>query len=86
MSIDTVLDKIISTPSIGSKHPNSGSYFAVNESNWGVASYPLGAYYDATDVSFAVYSRHAPRILLEIYTTAAGRELKYDYWMKKSQG
>lgn len=69
---------------IGSKHPASGKYSPVDQSNWASASYALGAELDADgNGTFAVYSKNATKILLEIYSAAYGEEATYDYWMEK---
>jgi glycogen operon protein len=35
------------------------------------------------ETTFAVYSKNATKILLEIYDKAYGEDAKYDYWMEK---
>lgn len=74
----------LSSAGIGSKHPASGKYSPVDQSNWASASYALGADIDTDgNGTFAVYSKNATKILLEIYTEAYGKEFAYDYWMEK---
>lgn len=75
---------IILEYSIGSKHPASGKYSPVDQSNWANANYALGAELDADgNGTFAVYSKNATKILLELYNAAYGEEATYDYWMEK---
>ncbi|ELR97150.1 glycogen-debranching protein [Gloeocapsa sp. PCC 73106] len=70
--------------SIGTNHPVTGNYSPLDQSNWSSAKYPLGAYYVEQNVTFAVYSRNATRILLEIYDKPMGERAQYDYWMIKN--
>lgn len=69
---------------IGANHPTFGAYAPVEEALWGIAQYPLGAHYVGQDVTFAVYSKNATRILLEIYSSATGTDAMYDYWLQKN--
>jgi len=69
---------------IGNNHPSSGKYAPIEENSWDKAIYPLGAHYEGKDVTFAVYSKNATAILLEIYNSATQEEAKYDYWLKKN--
>jgi glycogen operon protein len=71
---------------LGSKHPLSGNYAPVEESSWEKATYPLGVHCHGNAVTFAVYSKNATRILLEIYNAPTGEEAKYDYWLQKNPG
>ena len=74
----------LSSAGIGSKHPASGKYSPVDQKNWASASYALGAQIDADgNGTFAVYSKNATKILLELYNAAYGEEVAYDYWMEK---
>ena len=75
---------MIHTQIVGTKHPHSGNYAPVEESSWEQASYALGARYDGQNVTFAVYSQNATRILLEIYQFPTGEDAQYDYWLKKN--
>ena len=65
--------KMHRTTEIGNQHPGSGACSPVGEAAWATADYPLGAHVQGEDVTFAVYSRHATRILLEIYDSPVGR-------------
>ena len=69
---------------VGEQHPNSGNYAPLEEATWQNAAYPLGAHYQEEDVTFAVYSKRATRILLEIYLYPTEEDAKYDYWLKKN--
>ena len=64
-------------------YPASGVYSAVNPESWEDAEYKLGANVDGSDVTFAVYSANADKILLEIYKKAYGVDASYYYWMEK---
>jgi len=71
---------------IGTAHPASGAYSPVDAATWATANWPLGAHFVAEeggDLTVAVYSQHATRMLLEIYTAATGAGATYDYWMAK---
>ena len=83
ITIISALVPALIAQSTGAMHPASGSYSALEEANWGKADYPLGAFYQGTDATFAVYSRNATRVLLEIYEKGNGVEARYDYWMQK---
>lgn len=48
------------------------------------ATYPLGAHYHGDYVTFAVYSRNATRILLEIYEKPTGEDASQEYLMVKN--
>jgi glycogen operon protein len=56
----------------------------VGERDWAQLTGPLGARYEGEDVVFAVYSRRATRILLEIYAEPLGQDARYDYFMQKN--
>ena len=64
-------------------HPKRGAFSPVRASAWASAASALGAYVGADCVTFAVYSRHATRVLLEIYPHAIGAARQFDYWMSK---
>lgn len=69
---------------LGMRHPSTGKYSPVDQASWASASYALGADIDPDgNGTFAVYSKNATKILLEIYTEAYGKEFAYDYWMEK---
>ncbi|MCP5306966.1 MAG: glycogen-debranching protein [Chromatiaceae bacterium] len=73
-----------STTDTGAMHPIDGPFAPVGPDTWSGADFPLGAHYDGTDVTFAVYSRHATRILLEIYLAPTGASARYDYWLQRN--
>ena len=64
--------------------PTTGNYSAVDSDKWAIANYKLGATVVGSDVEFAVYSKNATKILLEIYEEAYGQDAKYTYWMVKN--
>ena len=63
--------------------PTTGNYSAVDSDKWATANYKLGATVVGSDVEFAVYSKNATKMLLEIYEEAYGVDAKYTYWMAK---
>ncbi len=84
-------------------HPGSGSFAPVDSNGasaglgWASSSWPLGANFSGSDLELAVYSKHATRIMLEIYSVEhawvgssrlsgypsnSGHAL-YEYWMEK---
>ena len=65
------------------QHPASGAFSPVDEARWHEADYPLGAHTERRRTTFAVYSRHATRVLLEIYSQAMGEPHRFDYWMAR---
>ncbi|MEG3438288.1 isoamylase [Pannus brasiliensis CCIBt3594] len=68
----------------GYNYPESGDYSPLQLETWSSAKYPLGARYESDRTTFAVYSKNATRILLEIYDRPTGEIAKYDYWMAKN--
>lgn len=74
----------MTTMPIGTQHPKSGAYSPVEEAAWAAANCPLGVQVQGEDVTFAVYSRHATRILLEIYDSPTGTAARYDYWLARN--
>ena len=71
---------------VGVRHPRSGAFSPVHESQWASAGFGAGARYTAgegSSMQVAVYSGHATRMLLEIHGRAAGADAIYDYWMQK---
>ena len=71
-------------PIIGENYPASGPFSPVAAQTWGNANFPLGAHFVAEGATFAVFSRNAERILLEIYDQAMGQDARYAYWMVKN--
>lgn len=84
-SVKTVeLGKISLERKIGEKHPEKGAFSPAGQENWASADYALGAQIDSEgNGTFAVYSKNAEKILLEIYEKAYCEEAAYDYWMEK---
>ena len=64
-------------------HPARGPFSPVRESAWASSGSALGAHVGADGVTFAVYSRHATRVLLEIYSQPIGAARQFDYWMAR---
>ena len=64
--------------------PASGNYSAVSPTNWATSTWKLGANFNGSDVEFAVYSKNATKVLLEIYSAKSGVEAQYEYDMKKN--
>ncbi|ULQ60611.1 chitobiase/beta-hexosaminidase C-terminal domain-containing protein [Brucepastera parasyntrophica] len=75
--------------SIGYGHPSTGAYSPVDMNGasagygWTSGTWALGSHSDGDTVTFAVYSKNATKILLEIYNEATGEDAAYDYWMEK---
>lgn len=80
--IHIYFEEDLSNKPVGEKHPNSGPYSVV-EGDWASATFPLGSYYEGLDGTFAVYSKNAERVLLEIYGDFVREDAQYDYWMQK---
>lgn len=72
-----------SLPAVGDMHPAMGQYAPVEEETWAHASYRPGAWYEGRDAAFALYSKNAAKVLLEIYAGPFGEDARYDYWMQK---
>ena len=64
-------------------YPATGVYSAVNPESWATADWKLGSNVSDSDVTFAVYSENASKILLEIYEKAYGVDASYYYWMEQ---
>ncbi len=64
--------------------PASGAYSPVDQANWSSQTFALGANFNGTTVEFAVYSKNATRVLLEIYTAKSGVDAAYEYVMVKN--
>lgn len=52
---------------------------------WKTADWKLGSHMDGSAATFAVYSKNATRILLEIYEQAYGEDAVFDCWMEKGE-
>jgi len=66
-------------------HPADGAFAPVGEEEWAARADPLGAHVIGASTTFAVYSRHATHVLLEIYTHPLGESRRFDYWMRRGQ-
>jgi len=73
----------------GSYFPDSGIYSAVDLNGeeagygWDTQTWNLGANVNGGDVEFAVYSKNATRLMLEIYEEKWGVDASYYYLMEK---
>ncbi len=67
---------------IGFNHPEYGAYSELVCDEFDRAS-KLGSYYEGSDAVFALYSKNATRVMLEIYAKPHGVAAQYDYWMTK---
>ena len=69
---------------LGYTYPADGTYSAVEIESWGTSTFSLGANIDSDgNGTFAVYSKNATKMLLEIYDKPYGEDAAYDYWMEK---
>ncbi len=77
---------------IGFSHPDAVSAMpfspvdsddSADSYGWSSLNCELGAIISGSETTFAVYSKNATNMLLEIYETAYGEDAKYDYWMEK---
>jgi glycogen operon protein len=68
---------------IGHNHPDHGTFSPVEAAAWPTATFPLGSRLTAGTATFAVYSKHATRVLLEIYEAPMAEAARFDYWMEK---
>ena len=68
---------------LGKMHPADGAFSPAGEANWQHGNWELGAHVSGGETTFALYSKNAEKILLEIYEDAYGKEAKYDYWLTK---
>lgn len=77
---------------IGFTHPDAVSALpfspvdsddSADSYGWNSLDSKLGAIISGSETTFAVYSKNATNMLLEIYETAYGEDAKYDYWMEK---
>lgn len=68
---------------LGFMHPASGNYSPVEEASWDSGTWDYGAVTDGNTTTFALYSKNAEKVLLEIYGSAYGEDAQYDYWLVK---
>ncbi|MGC4090715.1 MAG: alpha-amylase family glycosyl hydrolase [Polyangiaceae bacterium] len=69
--------------SLGHCHPLQGTFSPDHAVPWAQLRSPLGAWSSHGAATFGVYSKHAERVLLEIYDEPCGRDARYDYWMER---
>jgi len=75
---------LLSSPmAIGTDHPNHGPFSPVGQETWTSATFAPGAFVDGGSTTFAVYSKNASRVLLEIYNTAMTESARFDYWLER---
>jgi isoamylase len=67
----------------GARHPAAGAFSPHREAGWARESFALGAHLDGATATFAVYSKNAERVLLEIYGQPIGEAASFDYPMQK---
>jgi glycogen operon protein len=68
---------------LGANHPQQGAYSTAEQNTWAGAAFPLGAHLAGETATFAVYSRNATRVLLEIYDASTAAPARFDYWMER---
>jgi glycogen operon protein len=69
---------------LGQNHPTSGPFSPSASEQWHQLDSPLGVHRQDEVVTFAVYSRRATRILLEIYGAPLGSPAKFEYFLEKN--
>jgi isoamylase len=69
---------------LGENHPSGGPFSPELPEQWDKLKSPLGVHVEGDCVTFAVYSRRATRILLEIYDNPILAEAKFDYFLQKN--
>src|SRR5262245_31622001 len=67
---------------LGTDHPQHGPFSPVGPETWKDATFPRGAHVLSDTTTFAVYSKNATRVLLEIYDLPMGEPARFDYWME----
>ncbi|MCI6826323.1 MAG: hypothetical protein MR937_03280, partial [Spirochaetia bacterium] len=70
-------------PTLGFMHPSSGKFSPVEEESWAQGTWDYGAVSDGSTTTFALYSKNAQKVLLEIYNASYGKDSQYDYWLVK---
>ncbi len=66
-----------------SSHPIDGPFSPADEAGWATATFAPGAHVAGGQTTFAVYSRHATRVLLEVYSHALGEPCRHEYWLAR---
>ncbi len=59
---------------------------AIDQGSWSSARFPLGAHLQGNTCTFAVFSRAAERVLLELYAQPTGADASFAVWMEKNPG
>lgn len=81
--VDIVKPDVAPTEQTAGFYPATGPYSAVSPETWNSAEWKLGANVNGNDVEFAVYSKNATHLMLEIYEQKWGVDASYYYWMEK---
>jgi glycogen operon protein len=79
----------ISEATPGSIHPKQGAFSPRRSTQWAKAAFGLGARLEVENeksyATFAVFSKHATKVILEIYAQPLGEKARYEYSMSKGQ-
>src|ERR1700690_4595371 len=75
---------LASMSEIGTKHPSDGTFSPQEPESWASLRAPLGVHRNGDTVTFAVYSRRATRMLLEIYSEPILDEAQFEYFLQKN--
>ncbi|HEY5961165.1 MAG TPA: alpha-amylase family glycosyl hydrolase [Polyangiaceae bacterium] len=67
----------------GSLQQRQSQISSIDHDEWGRVKYPLGAVRHGDDITFAVFSRRATRVLLEIYDAPFGADAVFECFMTK---
>src|SRR5262245_16232129 len=68
---------------LGTQHPQQGAFSPVEPQTWLTETSSLGAHIDGATTTFAVYSRNATRVLLEIYDDSMAKPARFDYGLAR---
>jgi glycogen operon protein len=68
---------------IGTSHPKQGPFSPFESETWQNDTAELGARVTDGVTTFAVYSKNATHVLLEIYKSPMGVPACFDYWMRR---
>jgi glycogen operon protein len=68
--------------------PPHPKFTALEQSSWAGATWPLGAHVqpDGASTTFAVYSKHASRVILELYDQATGEDAAAEFVLERNPG
>jgi isoamylase len=83
---DSAKPQVWSSMTLGTNHPQRRAFSRVEPETWVNATFRLGARVEGNTTTFAVYSKNAARILLEIYDTPMGAPARFDYWLERGSG